>query len=154
MTLVVSDTSPITSLISIGRAGILSDIYDVVVVPGAVAKELESYHEAIPEFLDVLSVKDIEAVDRLCVELDQGEAEAIILSKELHADYLLIDEAAGRAVARCEGVTFVGLIGALLLAKQRGLISSLSGILDALEQKAGFYLSDDVRTMFLKEAGE
>lgn len=152
--LVVSDTSPITSLLSIGEAEILQDIYETVIIPGAVAAELRSYHGDVPSFIDIADVKDMSAVEKLSVQLDRGEAESIILAKEVHADYLLIDESLGRSVARSEGVPVVGLVGVLLIAKKRGLVASVGDVLNSLEQEAGFYLSDDVKSMAIEEAGE
>ena len=152
--LVVSDTSPITSLLSIDRAELLREIYEAVVIPEAVASELQSYHNSIPSFIDTAKVKDLHAVEELSGQLDRGEAESIILAKEIHADRLLIDEALGRSVARSEGVPVVGLVGVLLIAKKHSLVSSVTALLGSLENEAGFYLSDAVKSMAIKEAGE
>ena len=152
--LVVSDTSPLTSLLSIGKVELLRDIYGAVIIPEAVASELRSYHDSIPAFVDTAEVKDVAAVEELAVQLDRGEAESIVLAKEVQADRLLIDEALGRSVARSEGVPVIGLVGVLLIAKKRALVSSVSDLLDCLENEAGFYLSDDVKSMAIKEAGE
>ena len=152
--LVVSDTSPITSLISIRKVEILQDIYETVLIPQAVAVELQSYHDGIPSFIETAQIKDVSAVQELSVRLDRGEAESIVLAKESRADYLLIDESLGRSVARSEGVPVVGLVGVLLIAKKRALVSSVTDALESLEQEAGFYLPDDVKSMAIKEAGE
>jgi len=152
--LVVSDTSPITALLSIGKVQLLRDIYGSVIIPIAVATELRSYHGDIPPFVETAEVKDRSAVMALSVQLDLGEAEAIVLAKELHADRLLIDEAIGRSVARREGVPVVGLVGVLLIAKKQALIASVADALVSLEQAAGFYLSDDVKSLAIREAGE
>ena len=61
----------------------------------------------------VQPVGDQLSVTGLLTKLDRGEAEAIILAKELAADALLIDEREGRAVAEALGIRCVGLAGAL-----------------------------------------
>jgi predicted nucleic acid-binding protein len=152
--IVVSDTSAITSLLQIGREELLSRIYSDVFIPEAVRDELLREHSAIPEFIRCRSASDRAEVQRLLAELDLGEAEAIILAKELKADELLIDETAGRRIAAREGVNVIGLLGVLLEAKGRGIISSVRQIAEELETKAGFRLSNAVKEMFFREAGE
>jgi predicted nucleic acid-binding protein len=99
-------------------------------------------------------VEDEDMVETLCLELDRGEAEAIVLAKELEADYLLMDESIGRRVASRESLTVVGVVGVLLLAKERAFIPSVREVMDELRSKAGFYLGDVVRAAVLAAAGE
>lgn len=152
--LVVSDTSPITSLLVIGKVDILRDIYQEIIIPPAVADELNAYHKQLPSFVSIARAKNVEKVEALTAQLDQGEAEAIVLAKETRADYLLIDETIGRSIACGENIPVVGLVGVLLVAKKRGIIASLGEMLDELQEKAGFYLGDDVRRLALVAAGE
>lgn len=152
--IVVSDTSPITALLTIGHVQLLHDLYQSVRIPTAVAHELARSHVELPDFVRVVEVSDTRKVDALSAELDRGEAEAIVLAKELAADLLLIDETLGRAVAQREGVKIIGLMGVLLVAKRKKLLPSVCAVLDQLENKAGFYLSEEVKQHVLSEAGE
>jgi predicted nucleic acid-binding protein len=152
--IVVSDTSAITSLLQIGRADILTRIYSEIFIPGAVRDELLQGHSSIPDFIQYRAVADHAGVQRLLAELDLGEAEAIILAKELNADELLIDETLGRRVATREGVNVIGLLGVLLEAKGRGVVNSVREIAEELETKAGFRLSKTVKEILYREAGE
>ena len=95
--IVVSDTTAITSLIKIRRIELLRDLFGEALIPKAVRDELLKYHKALPEFLKIEMVKDEKAVSSLREEIDQGEAEAIILAQEIKADVLLIDEKHGRS---------------------------------------------------------
>ncbi len=152
--IVVSDTTAITSLLKIHRAELLPALFSEIRIPQAVAQELARRHPVLPGFFRVQPVGDQLSVTGLLTKLDRGEAEAIILAKELAADALLIDEREGRAVAEALGIRCVGLAGALLFARQVGLIPSLTELLADLEARANFYLADDVRNQLLKQAGE
>ena len=102
--IVVSDTSPLTYLHQIERFALLSTLYDEIVIPPAVQRELEDaahLHESLDwSLLRVVAPKSLEEVTSLATFLDRGEAEAIVVAFELRADFLLIDEADGRATAR------------------------------------------------------
>lgn len=82
------------------------------------------------DWVAVIAPQDIALVQALEETLDAGEASAITLAKELNADLLLIDERKGRTVAQGLGINITGAIGALVRAKQQGLISSLKEKLD------------------------
>jgi uncharacterized protein len=81
--IVVSDTSCISNLLTIGKADLLEKLFGEVIIPPAVEKELRRYHSAIPVFLKVVAPARIDLVARLSRELDSGEAEAISLACEL-----------------------------------------------------------------------
>jgi len=152
--IVVSDTSVITSLIHIGRLTLLQELHGTVLIPRAVHRELLRTHESLPAFLEIRDATNHEMVARLTAELDAGEAEAIVLCKELKADLLLIDEKLGRQIALREGVPIAGLIALVIEAKQRGLISSVRKIVGQLEKDAGFRVSEMVKLEAFEKAGE
>jgi predicted nucleic acid-binding protein len=152
--IVVSDTSAITSLLQVGRVDLLVQVYHHVFIPNAVRDELFRSHPVLPGFLECREVSDIAHVQRLRSELDPGEAEAIVLAKELNADDLLIDEAHGRQIATREGVHVIGLLGVLLEAKGRGLVSSVRQLTAELENEAGFRVSSRVKELIFEAAGE
>lgn len=152
--IVVCDTSPVSSLLQIGHVDLLSQLFGTVCIPAAVRDELLQFHAAIPSFVEVRAVSDQQRVAALLTSLDVGEAEAIVLAIEYEADFLLVDERRGRAIAAQAGVPVIGLLGALLLARKRGLIASLRDCIDELRSEAGFYVTSAVIEKVLREAGE
>jgi predicted nucleic acid-binding protein len=152
--IVVSDTSPLTSLLIVHQIGLLAELYGSVVVPPAVAGELRRRHSSLPAFIREVPLHDRSRAARLSEQLDAGEAEAIALAVELKADVLLIDELEGRLVARREGIPIVGLLGILVQAKRRGLIQAVGPVMSQLEREAAFYIAAGLRVEILKMVGE
>ena len=57
--IVVSDTSPLTSLLQIRKEGLLFELYGTVIIPGAVERELRRAHAELPMFLKVVSPQSL-----------------------------------------------------------------------------------------------
>jgi predicted nucleic acid-binding protein len=152
--IVVSDTSPIAVLLKIGRVDLLQQLYGEVLIPEAVRDELSVQHPKLPDFFQCVRVSNQEEVRRLRIDLDPGEAEAIVLVKERHADVLLIDETDGRLIAAREGIQFIGLMGVLTQAKHDGFVSRLHDVIQEIEAKTTFRLSEAMKIYTLKNAGE
>ena len=111
--IVVSDTSPLTALLTVAQADLLPKLFGEVVVPEAVRNELLRTHPQLPAWLRVQTVKDAFQAGLFAQTVDAGEAEAIELARELRADHLLIDERKGRRLAVQEGIPVIGLLGVL-----------------------------------------
>ena len=157
--IVVSNTSPLTNLIQIGKADLLRVLYGEIIIPSAVATELSRIRTQQlflrkAKWIKVEQVKDFDAVESLFNKLDYGEAEAIVLAKEVTADLLLMDEVLGRKVAKTEGLKYTGLLGNLLKAKKDGIISEVKSLLEELRSDAGFWINPSLLEEVLKKAGE
>ncbi len=144
--IVVADTTPINYLILIGQISILESLYGRILIPHAVHEEMlapkappsvRAWAKNPPHWLELLSPSAKLSPGSL--DLDAGETEAIALAEELSADWLLIDEAAGRDEARRRGLQTVGTLGILRTAHQLGLLN-LPETLDLLIE-AGFHAS-------------
>ncbi len=159
---IVSDTSPITNLAAIAQLDLLHQIYGSIVIPKSVYDELTRVGYPVPGTLEVqtsswISVQSVcnqEQVTKFRQTVDLGEAEAIALSLELKADRLLIDDAAGRAIALGLGLKITGVLGVLLIAKQRGFISAVKPLVDEVMNRAGFRVGDLLCQSVLRTAGE
>ena len=161
MTVVVSDTSPIRALAHLDLLPVLHALFGKVLVPPAVVRELldppdrfVSLVIADYSFLEACSPADTGLVGRLRQTLDLGEAEAIALACEVRAEALLIDEAAGRGVARQMGLLPLGTVGLLLRAKERGLCGDIGPLLDRLRSELRFFISDSLFAKAVCWAGE
>ena len=156
---IVSDASPVTSLIQVGQLELLNAVFGQVVVPRAVYNELckvPGQQTIIDQqnWLFIDHAKDLKHVKTLENELDAGEAEAIVLALEMRADYLVIDEFKGRNKAEEIGLKIIGSLGVLLQAKQKGLISAVKPLIDDLIQKAEFRVHPALYQQVLNIAGE
>lgn len=162
--IVVSDTSVLSNLAVIGKICLLKKIYHDVIIPEAVADELANAGDDTPEIKAVLSLNwiqvrqasDLQTITTLQTEqlLDRGEACAISLALQLKADELLIDERLGRREATRLDLPKVGILGILLIAKRRNLISAIQPVIDALISEAGFRVSRQLYEEVLQVAGE
>jgi len=158
---VVSNSTPLIHLAKIGRLDLLRKFFGEVFIPKAVYREcvLEGKGSKDAELIEkadwikVVEIKDETLKKSLMLELDEGESEAIVLSLEMNADLLLIDDYDGREVARALGLKVTGTIGVLLRAKFREKIPSLRVELEKLKE-TGFWLSEGLYKRILEEAGE
>ncbi|MDO9128682.1 MAG: DUF3368 domain-containing protein [Anaerolineales bacterium] len=160
--IVVSDTSPLTNLAAIGQFDILQHLYGELHIASGVWDELNAWGRrwtgcdevANAGWIQRHHVQNQTLVAALQRDLDKGEAESIALALELGADMILLDEKEGRHAAQRFGLRVVGVVGALLEAKAKGVIDRLQPCLDVLRQTAGFYLSESVYQSALALAGE
>ena len=93
------------------------------------------------------------AVNQLPLSLDAGETEAIALSIAKRADLLIMDELGGRKAASHFNLNVIGLLGVLILAKNKGYIGLLKPVLSQL-QKNNFYMSNRLTRHVLAAVGE
>lgn len=104
-------------------------------------------------WISVVPVKDHLAVAVLLDELDAGEAETIVLARELNADWVLMDEKKGRRKLTELGLPKIGTLGILLKAKQANLIPNIQPEIIKLRENS-ISLSQHVIEAVLRQAGE
>lgn len=145
MMLVVSDTTPIISLVKIGKLDLLQKLFGRVMLPRAVYEELTINAKFEAEAVQIracsfLLLKDIQNKESVKIlrdvtGLDAGESEAIVLYDEQEADFLAIDERKGRTIASQLQIRKIGTIGILLQAYDEGLLNrdEVAGCIDRLK---------------------
>jgi predicted nucleic acid-binding protein len=159
---VVSNTTPLIGLASIQKFELLKQLFGEIHIPQAVYNEavVKGHEEggaknevSEASWIKVVSVKDKLAVKVLLDELDDGEAETIILAEELAADWVLMDERKGRRKLAELGIQKIGTVGILLKAKKIGLLEEIKPYLFRLRER-GFSISQYVIDVVIEQAGE
>lgn len=162
--IVVSDTTPLISLLKIDRIDLLEKLFGQVLIPRAVFDELtvderfklEADQIRRRQFIIVKTVQNPKSANILkrATGLDQGESEAIILTDELNADILLMDEAKGRAVSFQMGFKIMGTIGVLMAAYEENelTVEEVRACVKGL-QSAGRHISQRHYQMLLDKLG-
>jgi Predicted nucleic acid-binding protein, contains PIN domain len=160
---VVRDTSPISGLYRIGYLHLLQLLYKELIIPSAVFEELAQLQdfgydlEAIiaADWIKIKSPLQTKLLSDILEELDQGEAEAIALSKEMNADLLLIDEIKGRKLAKESGLLVIGLLGVLVEAKEEGhIFACKTSFGQTYTREANFRVSAALYKFVIEQVGE
>lgn len=159
--IVISDTSVLFYLSQIGYVSLLPRLFTTVIVPEVVWTELKaaSHLDFVSKLLNETwlikrNTENKQTVDELLTEVDAGEAEAIALSLQLSAHYLLIDEKRGRRVAAKRGIAIVGTLGIFVLAKNIGLVNKIKPLVEQLIAETDFRYSQVVIERVLRDVGE
>jgi predicted nucleic acid-binding protein len=136
-------------LAKIQRLGLLTQLYARLVIPGAVVDEIGVKADDAAAQMQALVATPLVTVQRatpqtlagLPVDLGAGEREAIALALETAADLVVLDDQAGRRLARARGLQVTGTVGVLVEARARGLLPALRPELDRL-RAAGLWLAE------------
>jgi len=112
------------------------------------AKEIEN-----AGWIHPMAIVDMDLKKALKLTIDEGEAAAIVLALEQNADFVLMDDYDGRAMAKEYNLKVIGTIGILLKAKLEGKTISLRHDLDVL-RKNGFWLGEELYLKLITEANE
>jgi predicted nucleic acid-binding protein len=156
----ILDTTAIQHLDRAGGLDLLQKIYEHVIVPSAVAEEIEQGRAAgvpLPElgkysWIEVRPVKDVDAVS-VKTGLGPGERAAMALAMETPGSVVVIDDPLGRRYAQMMRQSHTSTLGVLLRAKQKQLIKRVGSLLEKLESR-GFKPHPTTRTAFLAFANE
>ena len=143
--IVVSDTTPLISLMKLSMLDVLHSLFGEICIPEAVFRELTANQRYADEaeqirnctFIRRVTVSDQKTLSLLqrAAGLDLGESEAIAYAEDCKASVLLMDEAHGRRVAKSMSIPIMGTVGILLAAYQEGILirSDVEAALNTLE---------------------
>ena len=157
--MIVSNSSPIISLGTVGKLELLRKGCKEVLIPSGVYEEISEKKES-PEFISLqkgieekwIKVEKIELLPLLKTNTPgQGEKEAISLAAQ-HKAILIIDDDTAKAYATIMGVEAHGTLYILILAVHKNIVSKKEAIeILTHMMNAGFYISTEVYGMFLRE---
>jgi len=141
--ILIADASALIALSACNSLSILDAIFGTVFVPDAVFREVTAeqkpYNEPLRHYLHgKVRQVDMRRFVYLDGYADAGETAAMLLYKELNADYLLIDDKRGRKVAAINQIKTIGSLGVLLQAKRAGLVTAIAPLLSQIDASPVF----------------
>lgn len=159
--IVFVDSSPLTGLAIVDGLEWLPKLFDQVFLPESVKQEVlpgkaASGEPAIAQALaaEWIKVWPDPISPQLEIDLDPGETDCINISLSNPDKVLLImDERAGRAVAKEKGLRVIGTAAIIGLAKKQGLIPSARVIFEVLH-RSDFRISAAVINQILVSVNE
>ena len=156
--IIIADSSPLVALALCDCLDILDALFGEVRVSQAVYEEVTVGNKAgsvkLAHYLQN-RVKEVD-IDLHIIggdTIDKGELTSIALYKRLNADYLLIDEKAGRKIAQINQVKIIGSLGVLIEAKRKNMIPLLNPYIEIL-RTSKTHFSEELLNYALTAVGE
>lgn len=147
---IIADTSCFIILSKIGELDLLHKLYGVIVTTIDIAIEFE---ESLPDWVEIVIVKDTYKQQLLEMQIDKGESSAIALAFEIPESTLILDDFKARKIAHQLGILYTGTIGVIVKAKLKGIIPTIKPLLEKIK-KTNFHLSVDIEIQALMQANE
>ena len=139
---VVTNSTPLIALSKINRLELLREIYRLIYIPDEVYTEVVVNGLGKPGMAEVASAdwiihqpvtdKDQVLILHHQTLIDLGECGSIVLAQEIGAERIIIDDRVARRVAITKGLSVIGTVGVLRVAKARRVIPAIKPILDDL----------------------
>lgn len=148
--IIIADTSCLIVLANIGELELLHKIYEEIITTLDIAIE---YGDSLPDWVEIMEVKDKYRQQILELQIDRGESSAIALALETKNSTVILDDFKARKIANQLGITFTGTLGIIIKAKQIGVVESIKPFLEKIKQ-TNFRLSIDLELEALKQANE
>lgn len=157
---VICNATPLINFAATDRLDILQLTFGQIIIPQAVFHETTGAGFPGSPFVQQavtaswLEVCSVSGKVNIAPELDDGEREAIQLALEIGIQRVLLDEREARQVAEQLGLQVMGTLGILLLAKQNQTILQVRPLLDAMMDKAQYWVNERLYQQVLQWAGE
>jgi predicted nucleic acid-binding protein len=152
MASVVADASVLLALGPLDRLGLLRDLFQELIVPPTVSREVSRTLPQLPDWIRVIQPAPVNAT-RDSLGLHQGELGAIALAPDVQASLLILDDLPARRHAVGLGLAILGTAGVLVMAKRSSLLPSVREPLEVLRRR-GFRLRQDVYEHIQNDGGE
>lgn len=158
--IVIADAGPLIAFARLGQIGLLTQVFAQVLVTEQVFAECTCRAD-FAETQPILEAAQTQMIQRctapashfeLALHVDAGEASAIAAAAEWGCG-VLMDDKAGRRMAKNFGVASIGTVGVLVLAQQKKLVPNIKPLLDQLTQ-SGYFLGDKLIASALAAVGE
>lgn len=157
---VVVNSTPIIALSKCGKLDLLRTLFGEIIIPEAVYTEVCTKEDTVSQdvkssgsWIHIQTIANNEDKKMYKSRLHDGEVEVMILAQEIKADLVLIDDYAARSTAKYLKLPLGGTLGTLIVAKKRGLIASVSDVIDDMERN-NIYYSEDLKRIIKRKAGE
>lgn len=147
---VIADTSCLVLLEKIHQLDLLKSCYDQVFITPAIEDE---FRNLIPPWIKVRSPSNEFFQKILMRTIGPGESSALALAMEIPKAILILDDLKARKIAKSLDLNLTGTLGVIVGAKKKGVIPSVSSILDQL-QETDFRVSPSVVKKIKEIAGE
>lgn len=147
---IIADTTPIHYLILIDEIEILRELFEQIIIPEAVFRELQ--HKRAPKKIQtwiaspphwLLINAPSQSLHEIGHELGMGEREVIALAIELQADAVLIDDRRATREALKRNLPVLPTLSILAKAAEQERLDLVSAI-HRLLKETNFYVAMDV----------
>lgn len=160
--MIVSNTTPISNFLHIGRIDVFHSMFDKIHIPPAVKQEIEAgfsdnmtWRKCLNDgFFMIQEVKNQWISDQLIEKLHAGEAEALCVCMENNSKLCLLDDKDAREIAVKNNIPVTGTLGILIQAKKRNQIESVKHYMDELKNHHHFWISNAIYLKILRLSGE
>ena len=147
---IISDTSCFIVLSKIGQMELLQQLFGNIITTPEIAAE---FGDPLPDWVEIVSVKDKYKQQLFDIQIDKGEASAMALALEIENSLLIIDDYKARKLAKNFNIDYTGTIGIIILAKQKGIISSVKPVFEKIKE-TNFRIAADLELQALIQANE
>jgi predicted nucleic acid-binding protein len=147
---VIADTSCLIVLSNIKELGLLQKLYGNIITTPDIARQ---FAEHLPDWVIIKAPADHQKQQILALQVDNGEASAIVLALEMPGNTIILDDLQARKLAEQLGISITGTLGIIIKAKLNGLIPSIKPILNKIKQ-TNFRISPSLEAAALNEANE
>lgn len=158
--LVIADTSPLNYLVWIQHIDLLPRIFDRVLIPSAVRRELldrgapeatRRWANQLPKWTEIVEPEPEFLNEPSWKGLGEGERAALAVAAVRQPIFLLVDEHVARTLAQQRGYPVTGTLGVLDQAARRNLIS-FSDAMAKLQKTSFRYPSELVKELLEEHA--